>query len=229
MERERDLGRHRARAARGGIGLDRGGEATPVCRSGAVGEPQRRDPGPRLGGGGGLELCGGQKVGERVEVVADPDATLRRGLHGGGAAPRERVEDDVAGPAVAGDERVSEGRREAREVRAHRMERVAPEPALRLPFGLDRDPRQLDRKVERELLGCGRWRDRGVERRRAPIGSSEGHATVGSCRTARRRADGPGSVARPPGRSRGYSLIASRRTSTMKIARSNPSRLVPPA
>ena len=65
-------------------------------------------------------------MGERVEVVADADAAFCAGLEGHGPAAGERIEDDVAGPAVASDEGVGEGGRKARQVRAHRVERVAP-------------------------------------------------------------------------------------------------------
>ena len=67
------------------------------------------------------------------------------------AAPGERVEDDVARPRVAGDEGVGQGRREAREVRAHRVEGVAPQALLVLPLGREGDRRQLERKLEGEL------------------------------------------------------------------------------
>ena len=69
------------------------------------------------------------------------------------AAAGERVEDDVAGPRVAGDERVGEGRREAREVRAHRVEAVAPQPLLVLPLGRECQRRELERELEGELAG----------------------------------------------------------------------------
>ena len=78
------------------------------------------------GAGRRLDLGRGQQVGERVEVVADADPALGAGLERRRAATGERVEDDVAGPRVAGDERVGEGGREAREVRAHRVERSGP-------------------------------------------------------------------------------------------------------
>ncbi len=54
-----------------------------------------------------------QHLRERIEVVADPDPALGRSLDGDGAATREQIDPRVAGPAVAGDERMHEGRREA--------------------------------------------------------------------------------------------------------------------
>jgi hypothetical protein len=65
-------------------------------------------------------------MGEGVEIVADPDPAFGAGLERDGAAAGEGIEDDVTGPAVAGDEGVGQGRGEAREVRAHGMEGVAP-------------------------------------------------------------------------------------------------------
>ena len=106
-----------------------------------------------------LDLGRGQEVGERVEVVADADAALGDRLEGRRAAAGERIEDDVAGPAVARDERVGEGRREAREVRAHRVERVAPQPCWAFHSGSIADRRQRDRQVQGQLLrGGGRSR-----------------------------------------------------------------------
>jgi len=60
--------------------------------------------------------CRGQQVRKRVEVVADPDATLGARLEGHRPAAREGVEDDVTGPAVPCDESVGERGRKAREV-----------------------------------------------------------------------------------------------------------------
>ena len=103
------------------------------------------------GAGRRLDLGRGQQVGERIEVVADADPALGAGLEGRRAAPRERVEDDVARPRVARDEGMGEGGREAREVRAHRVEGVAPQALLVLPLGREGDRRQLERKLEGEL------------------------------------------------------------------------------
>src|SRR5918995_603094 len=50
------------------------------------------------------------------------------------AAGAERVQDDVAQTRVAGDERVGERRRKAGEVRAHRVQAVAPQARLHLPL-----------------------------------------------------------------------------------------------
>ena len=126
-------------------------ERDPGRRLRAPGQPQGGQAGPRLGRARRLQLGGGEQVRERVEIVTDADPALRRRLERRGATPGERVEHDVARPAVAGDERVGEGRREAREVRAHRMEAVAPQPWLRLPLGLDAEGGQRAGQLEREL------------------------------------------------------------------------------
>ena len=135
----------------GGTGHDPLAEGEPGGGVGVPGEAEGRDAGARLGGQPGLDLRGGQDLGQRVEVVADADPALGERLERRGAAARERVEHDVAGPAVAGDERVGEGRREAREVRAHRVEAVAPQPRLELPVRLDRDRREGTGQLEGEL------------------------------------------------------------------------------
>jgi len=78
-------------------------------------------------------------------------ANLMRTLKEGGAdvvlcaSNPLSTQDDVAAARVAGDEGVGEGRREAREVRAHRVERVAPEPLLVLPLRCDPDRWQRGR------------------------------------------------------------------------------------
>ena len=148
MERERDLGGtvssgRRRRSGAGtrhlrsspGSAATRVGERQPAPRRGVPAEAKLREP----GGGGGrarrLDLGRSQQVGERVEVVADPDPALGAGLQRRRAATRERIEDDVARPRVAGDEGVGEGRREARQVGAHRVEAVAPQALLVLPLG----------------------------------------------------------------------------------------------
>ena len=178
VERERDLDRHGLgpgrwrRAGAGGrherrerIGRDAPGQRRPRLGVGDPGEAQLRQPGHRRGTRRRLDLRGGQQVGERVEVVADTDPPLRARLQGRRAATGERIEDDVTRPRVARDERVGQRRREAREVRAHRMERVAPEALLGLPLGFDRDGRQRDREVEGELLrGGARSRAGGSDR-----------------------------------------------------------------
>ena len=64
------------------------------------------------------------------------------------AAAAERIEDDVARPRIASDERVGEGCRKARQVRAHRVKRVAPQPLLVLPLGRQGDGREFERKLE---------------------------------------------------------------------------------
>ena len=102
----------------------------------------------------GSTFGGRQQVGERVEVVADPDPALGAGLERRRAAAAERVEDDVAGSRVAGDERMGEGGREARQVRAHRVEPVAPQALLILPLGGDRAARAA--RSARDRAGRGR-------------------------------------------------------------------------
>ena len=92
-------------------------------------------------------------MGQRIEVVPDTDAALGGRLDGRRAAAGERIEHDVAGPAVAGDERVHERGREAREVRAHGVEAVAPQARLVLPLGLDGQGGQGTRQLEGELTG----------------------------------------------------------------------------
>ena len=128
-------------------------EREPRGAVGGPGEAERGDTGAGCGGRRGLHLGRGQHLGERVQVVADPDPALRDGLERRRAAAAERVEDHVAGARVAGDERVGEGRREAREVRAHRVQAVAPQPLLRLPVGLDPEGGQRARQLEGELAG----------------------------------------------------------------------------
>ena len=71
---------------------------------------------------------------ERVEIVAHPDPAFRAGLEGRGTSAAEGIEDDVPGPRIARDEGVREGRGKAREVGAHRVIAVAPQPLLLLPF-----------------------------------------------------------------------------------------------
>ena len=176
VERERDLVRDGLGAGVGtaagagrrdegrrvaGVRLHLLGERQPGRRVGGPGEAEGGEPGPGLGRGGGLELGGGQDVGERVEVVADADPALGDRLERGRAAAAEGVEDDVARPRVARDEGVGERRREAREVRAHRVEAVAPEAGLVLPLGFDPERGEGARQLEGELAG-GDGLDRGV-------------------------------------------------------------------
>ena len=116
------------------------------------GEAEGREPGRRGSAGRRLDLGGGQQVGERIQVVADADPALGAGLERRRPAAAERVEHDVAGPAVAGDEGVGQRRREAREVRAHRVEGVAPEALLLLPLRRDVEARQ--RRAELPRSSC---------------------------------------------------------------------------
>ncbi len=168
VERERDLvrdglragvraaagagrGHQRRRVARVRLHLLRQGE--PGRRVGVPGEAEGGEAGAGLRGRRGLQLGGRQDVRERVEVVADADPSLGDRLERGRAAAAERVEHDVARARVARDEGVRQRRREAREVRAHRVEAVAPEAGLVLPLGLDRERGERARQLEGELAG----------------------------------------------------------------------------
>jgi len=69
------------------------------------------DGGPFVGGS---TFGGGRKdVGEWLKVVAGADSALGAGLQRCRAAALKRVEDDVAGPGVAGDEGVDQAGRES--------------------------------------------------------------------------------------------------------------------
>ena len=167
VERERDLdrdgfvagGRAAARAgARDHRDLRRlvsaATRAPSASHSAGDGVPAQAELGEArdgLGPGRRLDLGRGQQVGEGVEVVADADPALGARLERRRAAAGERIEDDVAGPRVARDERVGQGGREAREVRAHRVERVAPQPLLVLPLGRQGHRRQFERQLQGEL------------------------------------------------------------------------------
>ena len=72
-----------------------------------------------------------------------------------GVVPRPENGSRTTSPRrrIAGDEGVGEGRREAREVRAHRVERVAPQPLLVLPLGRDPDRRQLGGQLPARARG----------------------------------------------------------------------------
>jgi hypothetical protein len=172
MEGERDFRRHelgrrgRGRSGAGrrdqcrpGIGRHTRREGRPVGRVDMPAQPElgearrRRRPRRRF------DLGRRQQVSERIQVVPDADAPFGARLERCRAAAREWIEDDVTRPRIAGDEGVRKRGWEAREVRAHRMEGVAPQPLLSLPFGLDRDRRQRDRQVQGQLLrGGGRSR-----------------------------------------------------------------------
>ena len=171
-----------------GSATTRSASARPGRRVGRPGETERRDPRPRLGRRRRLDLRRGQQVGERVEVVADADPALGRRLERRRAAARERVEDDVAAPRVAGDERVGEGGREAREVRAHRVERVAPEALLVLPLGRDPDRRQLGGQLPAQ--GRGQAGTRAV-RSSSSTPRSEGRGAYHAVNSAQSSAHGP--------------------------------------
>ena len=144
------------------VGDDPSREGQPRRGLGVPGEAELGEPGRGGGARRRPDLGRGQQVGERVEVVADPDPALGARLQRRRAATRERIQDDVTGPRVAGDEGVGERGREAREVRAHRVERVAPQALLGLPLGFQRDRRQFERELEGELARGGRARWRSV-------------------------------------------------------------------
>ena len=134
------------------------GECQPRFGIGRPGEAQRRQSGPCLGRRSRIDLGRRQEVGEGVEVVADPDPSLGARLEGRRTPPGERIEDHVASARVARDEGVGERSREAREVRAHRVERMAPQPLLVLPLGGDRKDGQIRGEVEGELTIANSWR-----------------------------------------------------------------------
>ena len=170
MERQDDLCRDRlvgrrrvARAGtrdegRAGIGDDPQGECQPRRGLPVPGQAELREAGRRRCPGRRADLGRGQQVSERIEVVPHSDAALRAGLQWRGAASRERIEDHITRPRIARDEGVREGGREAREVGTHRVERVAPQALLRLPFGRERDRRQVERELQGELTQVGRAR-----------------------------------------------------------------------
>ena len=122
MERQRDLhgnglapgrstrpSRLGGRAGFAGVGDDPGGESQPARLAGVPGEAELCEPGRGLRRGSAGGPWPRQEVRKRVQIVADADAALRAGLEGGGAAPRERIEHDVAGPRIPRDERVGQG------------------------------------------------------------------------------------------------------------------------
>src|SRR6185503_16445429 len=140
-------------------------ERQPVGRRGKPAETESSEPGRRLGAVRRLDLRGRQQVSERIEVVADADATLGARLEGGRPTSAERVEDDVPAPAVAPDEGMGEGRWEARQVGAHRMERRAPQTLLVLPLRGDPDVGERGRRGGFEREGeLGRGRGPAVDR-----------------------------------------------------------------
>ena len=170
VEGERDLDRHALGAAfrsgagtgdrhergrRGRVRRDALAEGQPVLRFGVPAQAEAGEASGGLGACGRLDLGRGQQVGERIEVVADTDPAFRARLEGRRPATGERVQDDVAGPRIPGDEGVRERGREAGQVRAHRVEGVAPQALLVLPLGRDREGRQLEGQLEGELAGGG--------------------------------------------------------------------------
>ena len=99
----------------------------------------------------------------RVKVVADAHSALCARLERRRSAAAEGVQHDVTRAAVARDEGVCERSREHRQVAAHRMEGMAPEALLELPFRLDTQPWELQAKADLELTGgdalrCGHGR-----------------------------------------------------------------------
>ncbi len=143
----RTCGRNEPRQRRGRPSDHAGRQVQPAGRLERPVDPKARQPCLQLADRRWPDLGSRQDVGQRVEVVAHADASLRARLEGRRAAPAERVQDDVARPRVARDERVGEGRREAGQVRAHRVVGVAPQSRLALPVGLER---QLGERGERQ-------------------------------------------------------------------------------
>ena len=129
------------------------GKRQPAGRIGIPGEPERREPCAGLGRRRGIHLRRREQMGERVEVVANADPTLGTRLERGRAPTGEGVEDHVTGSRVAGDERVRESSRKAREIGAHRVEAVAPQPLLGLPFRRNRQLGEPEREFEGQLTG----------------------------------------------------------------------------
>ncbi len=131
------------------------GKFQPGLRLLGPAEPQFAQPGTELQRGGRVDLGRGQQVGHRVEVDADADATLRTGLQSGRAPTAERIEYDIPRAAVSGDKGVRERRGEHRQIAAHRVKGMAPQPLLVLPVGLDCQAGQLGsrgrRKADLEL------------------------------------------------------------------------------
>ena len=115
MEGDGDLARaparRRGRASRrlpargtsvAGVAATRSARAGQLGRFGGPREAEAGEPRQRLGRRRRLDLRRGQEVGERVEVVADADPALGRGLERRRATAGEWVEDDVAAAASSG-------------------------------------------------------------------------------------------------------------------------------
>ena len=146
----------RRAAARPGAASAASARSCQAARSSTEAQVELAEASADIGPGRRIDLRRREQGGERIEVVADADPALGAGLQRRGAAAAERVKDDVAGPRVAGDEGVGEARREARQVRAHGVERVAPEALLVLPLGLQRQRRERDRVAGRGPAMSGR-------------------------------------------------------------------------
>ena len=170
MEGERDLdwdgftaavrsgpgtGDRHERCGRRRVGGDALAEGEPILRFGIPAESKPRQPGRRLRARRRLDLGRRQQVGERIQVVADADPALGACLEGRRPAAGERIQDDVTGPRIPGDEGVRQRGRKAGQIRAHRVEGVAPQALLVLPLGRDREWRQLERQLEGELAVGG--------------------------------------------------------------------------
>ena len=114
---------------------------------------------------GGSTLAAVRTWASGLRSLPTPIRPSAQAWSGRRAAPGERVEDDVAGARVAGDEGVGEGRREAGQVRAHRVVGVAPQARPVLPVGLDARGREGERTGAAAGPGPGRARPRGTSGR----------------------------------------------------------------
>ena len=113
-----------------------------------VGEPVVQLPGARR-----VDRGAGQDRSQRVAVDADADASLEACLEGHAAPAAEGVEDHVTRAAPACDEVVGDGRRQAAEVGAHRVERMGPSTSLVMPLGRQRERWQGGRGRPRAVQG----------------------------------------------------------------------------
>jgi hypothetical protein len=127
------------------------GEGVPLGCRGGPGQTERSDASLDVRFRGRVDLGRGQDLGERVEVVAGADSALGARLKRCSPAAAERVQHHVARAGVSGDEGMNQAGREARKVRAHGMEAVAPETLLILPFRRDGQMGQLAREFKGEL------------------------------------------------------------------------------
>ena len=104
---------------------------------------------------GGSTFAAVRTCANGLRSLPTPSRPSTQACRGTRPAAGERVQHDVSRPGVPGDERVGERRGKAREVRAHRVEGVAPETVAVLPVGLDGQARELADEVQVELRGGG--------------------------------------------------------------------------